>query len=203
MTKTTLAAELAACPFCGERLAMRGGVNPYGRCDTQGCWMHARKIMVPLLDPQQVAEWNRRATNPAPADGLVEARFGDGYAATALADLTNEITLNVGPDAPDVPNFADWQITLPAGHWRAIAEFVRSCSKPATTNPAAPADGLREALKAARVYIATDYGCGVIQGQDTAISLLDVIDAALSPTDTGDVPARGTAARYALDAEID
>src|SRR5688572_3988981 len=38
--------EVEPCPFCGKALSLRGGVNPYGVCDTQGCWMNDRALAV-------------------------------------------------------------------------------------------------------------------------------------------------------------
>lgn len=54
---------LKPCPFCGAPLYIRSGVNAYGRCETEGCWLHARKITVPLHDPVQVAAFNIRAVD--------------------------------------------------------------------------------------------------------------------------------------------
>ena len=59
---------LKPCPFCGEPLHIRSGVNSYGRCETEGCWMSERAITVPLSDPRQVAQWNTRARSPSPDD---------------------------------------------------------------------------------------------------------------------------------------
>ncbi len=56
--------ELKSCPFCAKPLAVRNGVNPYGRCDTEGCWMAEAKIGISCDDPKQVERWN---TRPAPA----------------------------------------------------------------------------------------------------------------------------------------
>lgn len=53
--------DLLPCPMCGCDLFIRRGVNPYGRCDTIGCWTNARAVTVPLDDPKQVAAWNTRA----------------------------------------------------------------------------------------------------------------------------------------------
>jgi hypothetical protein len=45
-----------------------------------------------------------------------------GYTATAKADLmTAASTLPI-----DFPNYADWPVTLPAGHWRAIIAALAS-----------------------------------------------------------------------------
>lgn len=56
---------LKACPFCGDSLYIRRGANPYGRCETRGCWMHERRVAVPLHDPVQVAAWNNRVWTAA------------------------------------------------------------------------------------------------------------------------------------------
>lgn len=52
--------ELKPCPFCGHPPSRRTGVNPYGRCDTEGCWAHERKITIPFDDHNQVRAWNTR-----------------------------------------------------------------------------------------------------------------------------------------------
>lgn len=52
---------LKPCPFCGQALLIRNGVNAYGYCGTADCWAHERRTMVPLADPAQVAAWNTRA----------------------------------------------------------------------------------------------------------------------------------------------
>ncbi|HYI43699.1 MAG TPA: hypothetical protein VD768_08775 [Sphingomicrobium sp.] len=54
-------AALEPCPFCGAPLTIRAGVNAYGRCDTEGCWVASRAIIVPFDDPKQVVAWNTRA----------------------------------------------------------------------------------------------------------------------------------------------
>lgn len=60
--------ELKGCPFCGAALFIRHSVNSYGRCETPGCWVHERKVTVPLDDPTEVAAWNRRPSPPLPDD---------------------------------------------------------------------------------------------------------------------------------------
>lgn len=52
--------ELRPCPFCQKPLFIREGVNPYGRCETEGCWMNERKATVPLDAKAQVQQWNDR-----------------------------------------------------------------------------------------------------------------------------------------------
>lgn len=59
---------LKRCPFCSKPLAIRGGVNPYGQCDTDGCWMMEAKISIVCDDPRQVERWNTRPA--APVEGL-------------------------------------------------------------------------------------------------------------------------------------
>lgn len=56
--------ELKSCPFCAKSLTNRNGINQYGRCDTEGCWMAEAKIGISCDDPKQVKRWN---TRPAPA----------------------------------------------------------------------------------------------------------------------------------------
>lgn len=63
--------ELLPCPFCGDTLELRGGVNPYGRHANKEsrCIMAATAISIPY----DVERWNRR-TPPARS---IDA--GDGY----------------------------------------------------------------------------------------------------------------------------
>ncbi|WP_226018468.1 hypothetical protein [Novosphingobium sp. FKTRR1] len=68
-------ATLKPCPFCGSALGIRRSVNPYGRCNTDGCWMHDRKIIVPIDDGMQIEQWNTRD----------QAAWNEGYNAGALA----------------------------------------------------------------------------------------------------------------------
>lgn len=75
--------ELEGCPFCGIALTIREGVNSSGRCDTEGCWMNARKCVVPFDDPRQVKAWNTRATL-----GVTEAMVEAG--ARAIMDRNGE-----------------------------------------------------------------------------------------------------------------
>jgi|GEM_PF-2688923 len=63
-----MANELKPCPFCSTPLTIRGGVNPYGRCNTDGCWMMEAKLSVVCDDPKQVERWNTRPA--APVEGL-------------------------------------------------------------------------------------------------------------------------------------
>lgn len=69
---------LRECPFCGDPLFVRSGANPYGRCETDGCWMAERAIMVPFDDRRQVESWNTRAalaSTPTP-QAPVWPRYG-------------------------------------------------------------------------------------------------------------------------------
>lgn len=56
---------LKPCPFCQKPLTRREGINPIARCDTPKCWVEARKIGVPIDDPEQVRSWNNRGDEPA------------------------------------------------------------------------------------------------------------------------------------------
>ncbi len=56
---------IQACPFCGEALNERHSVNPSARCGTEGCWLNARMIGIPLDDPAQVAAFNTRTSSTA------------------------------------------------------------------------------------------------------------------------------------------
>jgi hypothetical protein len=51
--------DLKPCPFCGETLEVRGGVNPYGRhADKDStCIMAGRAITIPF----DIERWNTRA----------------------------------------------------------------------------------------------------------------------------------------------
>jgi hypothetical protein len=68
--------ELRKCPFCGEALEVRNTVNPYGRCQTAGCFMGDRAILI--NDPRQVDSWNRRAREALSlASGEDDKRIGE------------------------------------------------------------------------------------------------------------------------------
>lgn len=54
------AQPLLPCPFCGQRVYIRKGVNAYGHCKTEGCYANRGQI-IPLDDAKQVDAWNRRA----------------------------------------------------------------------------------------------------------------------------------------------
>ncbi|MGH8010350.1 MAG: hypothetical protein ACREQ3_25430 [Candidatus Binatia bacterium] len=69
-----MASELKPCPFCAKPLTVRNGVNPYGRCDTEGCWMAEAKIGISCDDPKQVERWNTRPAPAATDTGLVTYR---------------------------------------------------------------------------------------------------------------------------------
>lgn len=59
------AQPLLPCPFCGQRVSIRKGVNAYGHCKTEGCYANRAQI-IPLDDAKQVDAWNRRLEAPAP-----------------------------------------------------------------------------------------------------------------------------------------
>lgn len=58
---------LEPCPFCAQPLTARGGINPYGFCETDGCWLSGARIGITCDDPKQVERWN---TRPTPATGI-------------------------------------------------------------------------------------------------------------------------------------
>jgi hypothetical protein len=64
--ETVEARALKPCPFCDAQLSIRTGANPYGRCETAGCWLNERKMTVPLHDREQVEAWNTRAALAPP-----------------------------------------------------------------------------------------------------------------------------------------
>ncbi|WP_155723790.1 hypothetical protein [Brucella anthropi] len=67
---------LKPCPFCAEPMTIRGGINPYGICDTEGCWMAEAKLSVVCDDPKQVDRWNTRSTPVAPYRRMLPASVG-------------------------------------------------------------------------------------------------------------------------------
>ena len=69
--------DLRACPFCGAALRIRNSVNAYGHCETEGFWMNARKVIVPLDDPRQVSGWNTRARTPDTAPSQSDTETDD------------------------------------------------------------------------------------------------------------------------------
>ena len=56
----------------------------------------------------------------------VEHPFGAEYGHQSVRDLACQINRL----EPDFPNFADWPIALPAGHWRAILPILSALSTP-------------------------------------------------------------------------
>lgn len=52
--------KLKPCPFCGKNLRVRTGVNPYGVCDTEDCWLHSTKVAIALHDSESVRRFNTR-----------------------------------------------------------------------------------------------------------------------------------------------
>lgn len=75
---------LKSCPFCGNHLSIRAGVNGYGRCDTEGCWIKDRFVVVPLDDERQTTAWNCRAT-PLASTGAVSGAERDVLSTSELA----------------------------------------------------------------------------------------------------------------------
>lgn len=78
--------ELEPCWCCGVPLTVLRDANPRAVCDTEGCWMNSRVMVVLLDDPTQVREWNTRAA-PEPnapealpdlvkaAQGVIDRKF--------------------------------------------------------------------------------------------------------------------------------
>lgn len=98
---TTPAEALRECPFCAKPLRISAGYNQYGRCETENCWMHERKMIVPLDDSRQVEQWNTRTalTSPAPAPDVavvverLESHMGKQDVGVLLADCRIAATL--------------------------------------------------------------------------------------------------------------
>lgn len=61
-----MTSELKPCPFCLKSLRIKSGVNPYGVCETERCWMKERQIAVPCDDPFSSDAWNTRAVPDVP-----------------------------------------------------------------------------------------------------------------------------------------
>ncbi len=75
MTNTTesmVTQALKPCPFCGVALTIRNSVNPSARCDTEGCWMNARMIAIPLDDPRQTTAWDTRTAAQPEREAVLE-----------------------------------------------------------------------------------------------------------------------------------
>ena len=72
---------LAGCPFCGNALTVRAGVNPMAKCDTPKCYFAERRIGISLDDPRQVDGWNQRAipVTDAMAEAAARAAYGDQH----------------------------------------------------------------------------------------------------------------------------
>lgn len=72
---------LLPCPFCGQPLAYTSGkLNISGRCDTKDCWLHERKIAIPIDDPRQVSAFNTRAPSGVEGEAVAwKYQRGDGY----------------------------------------------------------------------------------------------------------------------------
>lgn len=105
--------ELLPCPFCGEAVHIRKGVNGYGHCKTDGC--HASRAQIVSLDDQkQVAAWNRRALTAAPVreeggavGGWIRWDGGDN----PVPGLAVEIRLRSGDEftGSDLSDNATWK----------------------------------------------------------------------------------------------
>lgn len=75
MTETPLKpVELKACPWCQKPMAITGGCNPIGRCDTENCWMHERKMAVAVDSPFMVEQWNTRTVDTELLEALKAVR---------------------------------------------------------------------------------------------------------------------------------
>lgn len=75
---------LEPCPFCAQPLTVRGGINPYGFCETDGCWLSGARIGISCDDPKQVERWNTRPTpaapvSPEPNDAPYRTKRVSGY----------------------------------------------------------------------------------------------------------------------------
>lgn len=59
-----------------------------------------------------------------------------------VTDEATDLRTEVGKMPADFPNYADWSVTLPAGHWRALSTALAS-AKPEGWRPidSAPKDG--------------------------------------------------------------
>lgn len=92
---------LKSCPFCQKPLTVRAGVNAYGRCDTPSCWMEARKIALPLDDPEQVRAWNRRASEStvaalrAEVERLIRERDEADKSDMSARDMLNDLEAEI------------------------------------------------------------------------------------------------------------
>jgi hypothetical protein len=94
----TMTNELKPCPFCGKDLYRRPRqMNDYGRCETEGCWAHERKITVPVDDHRQVAAWNTRVP-PSPSSSL-SGEDVEELDIQALASAIHDARYDQGRDA--------------------------------------------------------------------------------------------------------
>lgn len=94
--------DLKTCPFCGEGLVISRSRLAAHRQHSE-CLLKANAVDID--NPDQVAAWNRRASNsPAPAmDGLLEAvRAADTFFRVAMPKM------NVGASALDAEAIAAW-----------------------------------------------------------------------------------------------
>jgi len=128
-------AGLEPCPFCEQPLTIGGGVNPYGRCDTKGCWMNASRISVAIDDPKMVAIWNTRHL----VQQAIAAERGEvENARDILSGLSSYLGAGLGDDATTLKQFDErirWGIDHIGSVYRnRAAQVVEECSKrPRTT----------------------------------------------------------------------
>lgn len=120
--------ELKPCPFCGTRLIKNGPFSrrnadcfvhvqyyqgrDYGRCPSAGFRLFSD-------DAERIALWNTRAQGPGPGEAVADdpARYRQRIASDFATAVTRDL-------ADDFPNYADWSVTLPAGHWRDLLKMI-------------------------------------------------------------------------------
>lgn len=62
MSRMARPMEPKPCPFCSKPLKVSN--SNLASCPTQGCWMHERRLTVPIDDPIQLTQWNMRVDPP-------------------------------------------------------------------------------------------------------------------------------------------
>jgi hypothetical protein len=142
MTQSLSRVVLSPCPFCGEALFIRKGVNAYGRCDTPDCWTQKRAVIVPLDDPRQVEAWNKRAAPAPDPDTLSEAVERATTAEARSAKLTEALDLAL-----------DFLSDFEPGDSRAVSnEYVAMAAVCSDIEPNSPDEemGIIRAAKQAR-----------------------------------------------------
>jgi hypothetical protein len=184
-TKPNEPEALEPCPFCGAPLFFNGNkMNPYGRCETEGCWMHDRKCTVPTDDPWQVGQWNRRvhAQPVADACGVTDA---DREAAAKCVEhgLSRPNPLNVRQGVVD--------------SWHLVQAFARHRLQSVAAATAAKDAEIMKRLSAARdkMEVASkNEGLGedqianiwgVMSGIDAAISIIQQASALSEAREAG------------------